>query len=122
MLKKQLIMHLEIRKTYIKMINKLAIKTISSYQQYISPHKGFCCAYGVLNGAPSCSAYAKQQIKMHGIIKASGLIRSQFKKCKMAAETIAKDRKNNKQKSDKSDCLNCIPCTDCGLSDACLPW
>jgi putative component of membrane protein insertase Oxa1/YidC/SpoIIIJ protein YidD len=57
--------------TNFEMINKLAINSITAYQQYISPHKGYCCAYRILSGEPSCSAYAIQQIQTHGVFEAT---------------------------------------------------
>ena len=50
------------------MIKKLFLAGIRLYQQGISPYKGFKCPY-----IPSCSAYAEEAIKTHGVVKGSGL-------------------------------------------------
>ena len=38
----------------------LVLVSISAYQRFISPHKGWCCAYAALHGGPSCSAYGRR--------------------------------------------------------------
>lgn len=63
----------------------LSVKLIESYQKYISPKKGFSCAYRVLHVRESCSQYAKRQIREQGLINAMPLIRQRFQACKSAS-------------------------------------
>ena len=77
------------------MINKLAIIGISYYQQYISPHKGYCCAYKHYTGKSSCSEFTKESIKKYGIIKTFPLFKEQIKRCQAVyfSEKIKKPKK-----------------------------
>ena len=36
----------------------LALVAIGAYQRYVSPYKGFCCAYRAHTSRASCSALA----------------------------------------------------------------
>ncbi len=45
------------------MINKSAIILIQLYQKFISPYKGYCCAYKVHHNDVSCSQFAKLTIQ-----------------------------------------------------------
>ena len=67
----------------------LAFVSISAYQQLISPHKGWCCAYAALHGGPSCSAYGKEAISRHGVLVGMWLLWNRFDDCRAAANTFA---------------------------------
>ncbi|MEH1893529.1 MAG: membrane protein insertion efficiency factor YidD [Nostoc sp.] len=46
----------------------IAIESITAYQKYISPSKGFCYSHRLLHGGDSCSNYVKtllNQQKLH---------------------------------------------------------
>jgi putative component of membrane protein insertase Oxa1/YidC/SpoIIIJ protein YidD len=59
---------------------------ISGYQRSISPHKGFRCAYGVLNGGPSCSDVIKADVLAQGF--RWNIFAEQFARCRNAALQI----------------------------------
>jgi len=61
---------------------------IEGYQRFISPHKGFRCAHGVLYGGPSCSQFGKQVIRKYGLVGGLILLRQQFRDCHDAAVRI----------------------------------
>lgn len=61
---------------------------ISLYQKYLSPHKGFSCAYRVLHRSESCSQYAKRMILEQGLSRAVPLVRQRFRDCRAANETL----------------------------------
>ncbi|MEY3066812.1 MAG: hypothetical protein RLZZ532_3604 [Cyanobacteriota bacterium] len=63
-------------------LNQSAIAAITGYQKYISPRKGFSCAYRVLHKTDSCSQYIKKLITKYGIIDAIPLANQRFKSCK----------------------------------------
>jgi len=65
----------------------VSIQLIEIYQKYISPNKGFSCAYRIYQRGESCSQYAKRQIRKQGLLKALPLIRSRFQDCKVASLT-----------------------------------
>jgi len=67
----------------------LALVTISAYQRFVSPHKGWRCAYAVLHGGPSCSAYGKEVISRHGVLGGTLLLWNRFGDCRAAANILA---------------------------------
>jgi len=93
------------------MLIKLSILIINFYQQYISPHKGYCCAYRVDTGEYSCSQYAKVSIEEHGLFAAVPYIREQFDRCNFSAERL-KDKHKKKSKDDGKIYDECIPSCD----------
>lgn len=70
------------------MFSKLALGGIWTYQQYISPKKGFRCAYSVAHGGTGCSGFAKHAIRDHGLWRALPAIRQRFRDCRAAYEDI----------------------------------
>jgi putative component of membrane protein insertase Oxa1/YidC/SpoIIIJ protein YidD len=67
----------------------LALLAISGYQQFISPHKGWHCAYAALHRGASCSAYGKEAISRHGVIAGASLLWERFDQCRAAAVVLA---------------------------------
>lgn len=50
----------------------MAIESITAYQKYISPSKGFCCSHRLLPGGDSCSNYVKRMLseqKLHEAVQ-----------------------------------------------------
>lgn len=74
----------------------LAVTAISSYQKFISPHKGFSCAHRVLYGCESCSQYFKQVIAEEGILTAIANAKGRFQECREANEILKKRREKYK--------------------------
>jgi len=93
------------------MLIKLSIIIINLYQKYISPHKGYCCAYRVDTGEDSCSQYAKVTIEEHGLFSAFPHIREQFDRCRFSAERL-KAKHKKKSKDDGKIYDECIPGCD----------
>ncbi len=94
---------------------KVSIALINLYQSYISPYKGFRCAYGVVHNGESCSVRVKGVIGEVGLIRGWSAIVNQFKECRMSSELL-KDQNDNtsqvpweerkkKKLSDGSGCL-----------------
>jgi putative component of membrane protein insertase Oxa1/YidC/SpoIIIJ protein YidD len=65
-------------------MRQMAIASISGYQRYLSPHKGFKCAHRVLYGGKSCSEYVKQVIAQEGLVSAISASRHRFAACHTA--------------------------------------
>jgi len=65
----------------IKLMNRIALAVIIFYQKYISPFKGFTCAYRAATGQLSCSAYGHKVIEQYGIILGLKLIGRRVKQC-----------------------------------------
>ncbi len=111
---------------------------ITLYQKYISPHKGFNCAYACYHQDLSCSAMVKTMIAEHGLIAGWPMIQQQFLNCHLAYEALQQQdeeelrrrrrrRRRNQDKEcfltkDKCDCASnvgdCLPdlSCDCSLS------
>ena len=70
------------------MLSKTALGGIWLYQTYVSPRKGFRCAYSVAHGGTGCSGYAKHAIRDHGLWSAIPKIRQRFRDCKSAHATL----------------------------------
>ena len=109
-------------------MKNLALLLISSYQKYISPYKGYSCAYRVATGDVGCSGYGKKVIGRFGIIKGYALLKRRFIDCKICKDELDKEKSHNHKKrfnhSQRGDCsgLDCA-IGDCGLpnpGDACL--
>jgi putative component of membrane protein insertase Oxa1/YidC/SpoIIIJ protein YidD len=63
----------------------LAAFLITLYQTYISPYKGFCCAYAMLYKELSCSAFGKAVIEQKGILRGIVLLWKRLQDCRNAA-------------------------------------
>ncbi|EIJ43278.1 hypothetical protein BegalDRAFT_2427 [Beggiatoa alba B18LD] len=101
------------------MLNRLLARLIRVYQQYISPYKGFRCAYAVKHQDLSCSEYARVTLLQSGTRQSFSLIQQRFHDCKLAAEALEKERKAKKsqrkhaQEKDNNRCDG----IDCNCSD-----
>lgn len=63
------------------MLREPALAAIGVYQRYISPHKGFCCAYRAHTGAASCSMLGARVIRRHGLFAGCVLLRRRLERC-----------------------------------------
>jgi putative component of membrane protein insertase Oxa1/YidC/SpoIIIJ protein YidD len=102
-------------------VKHLAILLIVFYQKFISPFKGFRCAYAVLRGGDSCSEAVKKIVRDKGLLGGYRDIRARFQACKEANETLIRNRQRRRGRNDCDECFDC-DCTDaCRFkkSDAC---
>jgi putative component of membrane protein insertase Oxa1/YidC/SpoIIIJ protein YidD len=68
-------------------MSSAALTLISAYQRFISPYKGFVCAYRAKNPKrSSCSQFGKRAIERLGLITGVTLIRRRFAKCQKAKQ------------------------------------
>ena len=63
------------------MLREPALAAIGVYQRYVSPHKGFCCAYRAHTGGASCSTVGARVIRRHGLVAGCVLLRRRLKRC-----------------------------------------
>ncbi|MFC7421767.1 membrane protein insertion efficiency factor YidD [Iodobacter arcticus] len=54
---------------------------IQIYKKYISPYKGFCCAYHVHTGRASCSTLGFRAIRRHGAFTGLAVLRQRMARC-----------------------------------------
>lgn len=85
------------------MFSRMALGGIWAYQQYISPNKGFRCAYSVAHGGTGCSGYAKHAIRDHGLWRALPAIRQRFRDCRTAYNEIRANCTCNTSAPDEKD-------------------
>ena len=101
----------------------LALGAIRLYQRYVSPRKGFSCAYRVHAGKASCSALGYRAVGRHGVFTGLGLIRERTRRCgELHREFAAKGLGG--LRAQRGFCDGCdIPTCDLpscdGFSDAC---
>jgi len=84
-----------------------AVCGIELYQDFISPYKGYRCAYGVHCGGPSCSEYGKQVISQEGVIVGTVLLFHRFQECGQAG---MRARHNPVRAGECSDCVDSAIC------------
>jgi putative component of membrane protein insertase Oxa1/YidC/SpoIIIJ protein YidD len=96
-------------------VKHIAILLIVFYQKFISPYKGFRCAYAVLHGGDSCSEAVKNIVRAQGLFGGYRDIRARFQACKDANETLIR---NGQRRRGRNDCDECPDC-DCDCSDVC---
>jgi putative component of membrane protein insertase Oxa1/YidC/SpoIIIJ protein YidD len=70
------------------MTTAAAVGAINFYQRYVSPYKGFRCAYRVLRGRRSCSEFAKRAMRRVGLTGLWPLLRRRFGRCAAAAAVL----------------------------------
>jgi putative component of membrane protein insertase Oxa1/YidC/SpoIIIJ protein YidD len=71
------------------MLRIIAVMAIDAYQRYISPYKGYRCAYGAVWGGQSCSRYAQRAISRAGLHRGLLLLRRRLHACAHAAALSA---------------------------------
>ncbi|MEO0749065.1 MAG: membrane protein insertion efficiency factor YidD [Pseudomonadota bacterium] len=99
------------------MLSRFALFAIFIYQRWLSPHKGFRCAYSVLHGGTGCSGFVKACIREHGVWRAIPMARGRFRQC-TAAYTILRARSHKDR--DKEDRCSRYDCTaGCDYSICC---
>ncbi|MBD2495130.1 membrane protein insertion efficiency factor YidD [Nostoc sp. FACHB-280] len=82
----------------------MAIHSITAYQRYISPVKGFACPHRQLHSGESCSTYIKRMLSEQSLIQVVKSSQKRFQDCALASKTLNKT---------SSGCI-VIPC--------CLPF
>lgn len=66
----------------------MADSAIGAYQRYISPYKGFCCAYRAHTGKRSCSAYGRAVVQKLGLWALIAALPKQFERCSTAYQNL----------------------------------
>lgn len=62
----------------------ILLAAICGYQRYLSPHKGFCCAYRVHTGRSGCSALGYRAIRRYGAMSGLAVLRRRIYLCGVA--------------------------------------
>jgi putative component of membrane protein insertase Oxa1/YidC/SpoIIIJ protein YidD len=72
--------------------SSLVAVCIEMYQRFLSPYKGFRCAYRARTKRASCSEFAKRVALRRGVAALPALLRERFKRCAVAARAMAHRR------------------------------
>lgn len=98
----------------------LALFIIKLYQKYISPYKGFSCAYRLHTSRSSCSKLGYRAIRRYGLISGVNLLNQRTYLCSVAYRRFShfSAKSLTKQRGD-CDPGGDLPCDgDCGFPEA----
>jgi putative component of membrane protein insertase Oxa1/YidC/SpoIIIJ protein YidD len=99
-------------------LRKASTASITGYQKYISPHKGFACAHRLLYGGESCSGHVKRLIAQDGLILGIRASKKRFQACREAKEILQSRclsmQGNRHRRNLKHHCCDGVDCVDCG--------
>lgn len=119
-------------------MKSLALALITGYQTWLSPHKGYCCAYRAHTGGASCSTLGYRAIRRHGLRRGLAVLRERLFLCGVAhrryrppitsppryqrgdCDPGCGDLSCDFDGSSRSRCadaLQCVDVLDCGRSD-----
>ena len=118
------------------MLRSLALFAIRLYQRYLSPRKGFSCAYRLVYGGCGCSGVGYRLIRRYGVFSGCRLLRLRLAHCRFAythycapAQPSARaanratqpvNRVNGMAYYQRGDCVPCdAGCLDVGGCDSC---
>lgn len=96
------------------MFRYVAAGAIVGYQKYLSPHKGYVCAFRVHTQRCSCSEFARKYVLRHGVLKLMFALPARFAKCKQAAMALKEKLAAEKGRDD-------VPPTSTVLMRECGP-
>lgn len=101
-------------------LKSLALHAIRFYQRFLSPHKGFCCAYASVTGHASCSALGYRAIRRFGVWRGMGILDRRLVKCGVAYRRhrhrpVAVRHGPLKFQGGFLDCLSCDMPAGCDL-------
>jgi putative component of membrane protein insertase Oxa1/YidC/SpoIIIJ protein YidD len=86
---------------------------IRGYQRFISPRKGFHCAYRVHTGCASCSTLGFRAIRRHGVTMGLHLLMRRFERCAEAKRQLQVLVRRPRPQAGFLDALDCLSCGDC---------
>jgi putative component of membrane protein insertase Oxa1/YidC/SpoIIIJ protein YidD len=69
-------------------LSSVMLLMIEAYQRFISPYKGFRCAYRAARGRHSCSEFGKRALRRGGVLGFWPLLRRRFARCAEAARSL----------------------------------
>lgn len=100
-------------------MKRLALTAIRLYQRYISPYKGFCCAYRFHTGKASCSALGFRAIQQHGVLAGLGILHKRLQRCSIAHRRygLPQTPLHRWQKQSGFCDIDCGDCPDFGSCD-----
>lgn len=95
----------------------LLLAAIRFYQRWLSPRKGFSCAYRLQTGRASCSTLGYRAVRRFGVREGWGVLQLRFGEC--AAANRRRNRSLLRKSPEAGDCD--LPSCDCDLPSVDLP-
>ena len=65
-------------------MREFVLLAIRGYQRFLSPHKGFCCAYRAHTGRCSCSVLGYRAVRRFGTLDGLAVLRRRMYRCGVA--------------------------------------
>ena len=89
----------------------IVLAAITSYQRYVSPHKGFCCAYRAYTGRQSCSSLGFRVVRRYGVFGGLTVLRRRLYLCGVAHRRYSAPHKRGLHRQQGFCDVGCdIPC------------
>ena len=98
---------------FISLGREMFLFLIYIYQKFISKHKGYNCARGVVSEDYTCSSYVKKEFKENGLIAGINAWNSTKSQCKEDFETYKNNKKyyDDKRKTNNNSNNNYCDCS-----------
>lgn len=102
----------------VSLAARLALGLIAAYQRWLSPHKGFVCAYRHHTGCASCSVLGARAIRRLGLWQGLGVLKQRLRRCGVAHRRHRAGRAMGHRQAQAGLCdFSCdLPGSDCGDS------
>ncbi len=112
-------------------MRELVVLAIRAYQRFVSPYKGFSCAYRAHTGRCSCSEFGRRAVQRKGVFTGLLLLDARLQRC--GATYRFRQRRLHLQRGmihcdlpDLSGCdcsgadaFNCVGCDACNTYSSC---
>ena len=98
---------------------RIAVLGVEAYQAWISPHKGYHCAYAEHHHGTTCSAYGKEVFETHGAAAGLLMLKVRFEQCHEARLKLEGIRKCVPAYKEASGCGDCGEGTSKGCGHFC---
>jgi putative component of membrane protein insertase Oxa1/YidC/SpoIIIJ protein YidD len=105
-----------------------ALAAIGAYQRYVSPYKGFCCAYRVYTSHASCSALGARVIRRFGVWHGLQMLKQRMRRCGEVHRRCIDSVQRRARAAQRghcdfdfgmpdADCCDVADCCECGECD-----
>lgn len=112
----------------LSLLAVVVLAAITFYQRWLSPHKGFVCAWRFHTGRASCSEYARRIVRRCGALALWVALPRQFDRCKgaHAARALRTDDRRHRSGSCSQraaercgDACDVVDCVDAARGMSC---
>lgn len=102
-------------------MKRLALTAIETYRRYISPYKGFGCAYRTHTGHASCSSIGSRAIRRFGVMLGLKVLRRRLYLCGVAHRRFGSGARRAAIRQRGSCDVPCdLPCDGIGSGSKCF--